>query len=144
MKFTSPTNSFELAILGYGNQARNWRDRNHLNCRVSASWQHQPSSDQSAPLRTWEVCRLLGGLQSLLNQTTKYITLTTAESGLSMEVSALSNDTYRVLVQLDHSLTPCWHTYPDFPVEMNMTLSRGQLNQAMQELAGEVAQFPQR
>ncbi len=144
MKFTSSTDSFELAILGYGNQTRNWRDRNHLNCRVSASWQHQPGSDQPAPLQTWEVSRLLCGLQSLLNQTTTYVNLTTAESGLSVEVSALPGDTYRVQVQFDHALTPCWHTYPDFPVEMNMTLNRGQLSQAAQELADEMAQFPQR
>ncbi len=144
MKFTSPTDSFELAILGYGTQTRNWRDRNHLNCRVSASWQHQPGSDQSAPLQTWEVGRLLGGLQSLLNQTTKCITLITAEPGLSVEVSARANDTYQVQVQFDRALTPCWHTYPDFPVEMTMTISRGQLSQAAQELAGEIARFPQR
>ena len=144
MKFISPTDSFELAILSYGNQTRNWRDRNHLNCRVLASWQHQPISDQSTPLQTWEVSRLLDGLQSLLNQTTTYVNLTTAESGLSVEVSALPGDAYRVQVQLNQALTPCWHIYPDFPVEMNMTLSRWQLSQAAQELAGEIAQFPQR
>lgn len=144
MKFTSATNSFELAILGYGSQTRNLRDRNHLNCRVVASWQHQPGSDQSAPLQTWEVNRLLGGLQSLLDQTTTHITLTTAESGLSVEVSARSNDTYWLQVQLDHALTPGWHLYPDFPVEMSMILSRCQLSQAAQELADEVALFPQR
>lgn len=146
MKFVSSSgspNSFELAILGYGKATKTWRDRNRLQCRFSTFW-GQKADTQSAPLQTWEVKRLLIGLRSLWTKATNHVILTFSEPGLSMEAKALSDDKYCLQIQLDHSLTPSWHTYPDFPMEMDIHLNRNQLKEAIQELSGQIAIYPER
>lgn len=146
MKFVSSSgspDSFELAILGYSKAAKSWRDRNRLQCRFSTFW-HQKSDTQSAPLQTWEVKRLLSGLRSLWNKATNHMGLTFSEPGLRLEAEALPDDKYRLQIQLDHALTPAWHPYPDFPMEMELLLSRTQLQEAIQELSGQVETYPER
>ncbi|RIV24914.1 hypothetical protein DYU11_06235 [Fibrisoma montanum] len=143
MKFISPTGSFELSILGYGNTSANWRDRNNLRCRISTIWRHQKDT-QSTPLQTWEIGRLLDGLRSLRNKVVNHLALTFSEPGLSVEATALPNDLYRLQIQLDHTLTPSWHTYPDFPVEMDLLLTPSQLQEAISDLSGELASYPER
>ncbi|GAB4049954.1 WapI family immunity protein [Spirosoma foliorum] len=146
MKFVSSSgsaNSFELAILGYSKATKTWRDRNRLQCRFSTLWGQQ-SDTQSAPLQTWEIKRLLVGLRSLWNKATNHVTLTFSEPGLSMEAKALSDDKYCLQIQLDHSLAPSWHNYPDFPMEMDIHLNRNQLQEAIQELSGQMDTFPER
>ena len=146
MKFVSSSgslDSFELAIVGYAKITETWRDRNRLQCRFSTSWR-QKADTQSAPLQTWEVKRLLSGLHSLWNKATTRIALTFSEPGLSMEAVALPDDKYRLQIQLDHALTPAWHPYPDFPMEMDILLNRNQLQEAIQELSGQVASYPER
>ena len=146
MKFISSTGSpdfFELAILGYGKVTNSWRDRNRLQCRFSTFWR-QKADTQSAPLQTWEVNRLLSNLRSLWSKATDHITLTFSEPGLSVNAKALPNDQYRLQIQLDHALTPSWHVYPDFPMEIDLLLSRHQLQEAIQELSGQMAVYPER
>ncbi|MFD2932995.1 WapI family immunity protein [Spirosoma flavum] len=146
MKFVSSSDSpdsFELAILGYGKTTSNWRDRNRLQCRFSTLW-GQKTDIQSARLHTWEVKRLLSGLRSLWNKATNHVALTFSEPGLSLDAKALPDDKYRLQIQLGHNLTPAWHTYPDFPVEMDILLSRNQLQEAIQELSGQVDTYPER
>lgn len=146
MKIISSTgsfDSFELAILGYGKSVKTWRDRNRLQCRFSTFWR-QKADIQSAPLQTWEVNRLLNNLRSLWSKATDHIALTFSEPGLSMEAQALPDDQYRLQIQLDHDLTPSWHTYPDFPMEMDILLSRHQLQEAIQDLSGQMATYPER
>lgn len=143
MKLMNATDSFELSIVGYGKQAANWRDRNRLNCRVSTRWRQQTDT-LSAALQTWEVKRLLSGLRLLWNKAVSRIDVTFSEPGLSLEATALPGDKYRLNIQLDHALTPTWHEYPDFPVEMNLTLNRSQLQEAIQDLSGEIATYPER
>lgn len=146
MKFVSSSgnlHSFELAILGYGKTTTTWRDRNRLQCRFSTLW-GQKADTQSAPLQTWEIKRLLVELRSLWNKATNHVTLTFSEPGLSMEAKALADDKYRLQIQLDHSLAPSWHAYPDFPMEMDIQLNRNQLQEAIQELSGQLATFPER
>jgi hypothetical protein len=143
MKFNAATGSFELSILGYGKKMAGWRDRNCLQCQVSTLWRQQTDT-QSAPLHTWEINRLLNGLRSLWNKAASHITLTFAEPGLSLEATALPDGRYRLQIQLDRTLTPAWHTYPDFPVELDMQLSRGQLQEAIQDLSGQLANYPER
>ncbi|WP_420151618.1 WapI family immunity protein [Spirosoma sp.] len=143
MKFVSSSDSFELAILGYGKANTTWRDRNRLQCRFSTIWR-QKSDIQMAPLQTWEVKRLLSGLRSLWNKATNYVTLSFSEPGLSMEAKALPGDKDRLQIQLDRALMPSWHTYPDFPMEMDLLLSRTQLQEAIQELSGQVDSYPER
>lgn len=143
MKLISSAGSFELSILGYGKSTANWRDRNRLQCQVSTHWRQQADT-QSAPLHTWEVNRLLKGLSALWEKAVNHVVLTFSEPGLSLEATALPDDKYRLHIQLDHALTPAWHLYPEFPVEMNLMLSRKQLQQAIQDLSGEVATFPER
>ncbi|GAB4017333.1 WapI family immunity protein [Spirosoma koreense] len=135
--------SFELAIVGYSKSASTWRDRNRLQCRFSTFWR-QKADTQSAPLQTWEVKRLLSGLRSLWAKATNHVALTFSEPGLSMEAKALPDGKYRLQIQLDHSLTPAWHTYPDFPMEMDILLNRTQLQEAIQTLSGEVETYPER
>lgn len=146
MKFVSSSNSidsFELAILGYGKTTSSWRDRNRLQCRFSTFWGHK-ADIQSAPLHTWEVKRLLTGLRSLWNKATNQVALTFSEPGLSLKAKALADDKYQLQIQLDHDLTPAWHDYPDFPVEMDIVLSRNQLQEAIQELSGQIESYPER
>ena len=146
MKFVSSVNSldsFEFAILGYGQATKSWRDRNRLQCRFSTFWRQQADT-QSARLHTWEVKRLLTGLRSLWNKATNHVALTFSEPGLSMDAKALSDDSYRLQIQLGHDLTPSWHDYPDFPVEMDLVLSRTQLHEAIQELSGQIETYPER
>lgn len=146
MKFVSSSgslDSFELAILGYGKATNTWRDRNRLLCRFS-TFCRQKSDTQSFPLQTWEVKRLLSGLRSIWNRATNHVALTFSEPGLSVEAKALPDDNYRLQIQLDHALTPSWHTYPDFPMEMDILLSRTQLQEAIQELSGQVETYPER
>jgi hypothetical protein len=146
MKFVSSVNSldsFELAILGYSKATSTWRDRNRLQCRFSTSWR-QKADTQLARLQTWEVKRLLSGLRSLWNRATNHVTLTFSEPGLSMEAQALPDEHFRLQIQLDHDLTPSWHIYPDFPMEMDILLSRNQLQDAIQELSGQVEIYPER
>ena len=140
---TGPPDSFELAILGYGKGATTWRDRNRLQCRFSTFWR-QKADTQSAPLQTWEVNRLLTNLRSLWSKATDHIALSFSEPGLSMEAQALPDDQYRLQIQLDHALTPAWHTYPDFPMEMDILLSRHQLQEAIQDLSGQMDAYPER
>ena len=143
MKLISSSGSFEFSIVGYGTDTTNWRGRNNLLCRISTIWRQQRDS-QATPLQTWEVSRLLNGLRSLWSQAVNHITLTFSEPGLSLEAIALSNDRYRFRIQLDHALTPAWHTYPDFPVQMDMVLDRGELQEAIQDLSGQLASYPER
>lgn len=143
MKLISPSGSFELSILGYGKKVANWRDRNSLQCRFSTLWRQQTDT-QSAPLHTWEVNRLLNGLRSLWNKAANRMTLSFVEPGLSLEATALPDENYRLQIQLDRTLTPSWHTYPDFPMEMDILLDRGQLQEAIQDLSGQLANYPER
>lgn len=146
MKFISSSGSpdaFELAILGYGNLTTSWRERNRLQCRFSF-FRGQKSDSQSAPLQTWEVKRLLTELRSLWTKATNRVTLTFSEPGLSMEAKALTNDEYCLQIQLDHAFKPSWHTYPDFPVEMDIYLSSTQLQEAIQELSSQIDSYPER
>ncbi|GAB3992634.1 hypothetical protein GCM10028807_25930 [Spirosoma daeguense] len=146
MKFISSStssDSFELAILGYGKAATSWRDRNRLQCRFSTLWQ-QKSDTQSVPLQTWEVKRLLAGFRSLWNRASRRISFTFSEPGLSVEAKALTDDNYQVQIQLGNSLKPDWHLYPDCPVEMTILLDRNQLQNAIQDLSGQLATYPER
>jgi len=143
MKFISPAGSFEFSILGYGNKTTNWRDRNNLRCRVSTFWRQQHDS-QATPLQTWEVSRILSGLRSLWNKAANHVVLTFSEPGLSLEATALPGEKYRLQIQLDHALTPSWHAYPDFPLEMDLLLNRNQLQEAIQDLSGQLASYPER
>lgn len=146
MKFVSSSDSpdaFELAILGYGTLTNTWRDRNLLQCRFSM-FRGKQSDYHSAPLQTWEIKRLLTGLRSLWSKAASRLTLTFSEPGLCMDARALPNDAYQLQIQLDHALTPSWHTYPDFPVEMDICLSRTQLQEAIQELSSQVESYPER
>lgn len=146
MKFISSSDStamFELAILGYSTTTETWRDRNRLQCRFSMFW-GQKSDTHSAPLQTWEIRRLLSGLQQLWAKATNRLTLTFSEPGLSVEASVLPDDAYRLHIQLDHSLIPSWHKYPDFPVEMDIFLSQDQLQEAIQDLSRQIDSYPER
>ena len=146
MKFISSSDStatFELAILGYSTTTKTWRDRNRLQCRFSTLW-GQKADTHSAPLQTWEIRRLLSGLQLLWTKATKHLTLSFPAPGLSLDAKVLSNDAFRLQIQLDHDLTPSWHKYPDFPMEMAIFLSRDQLQEAIQELAGQIDAYPER
>ena len=146
MKFvssTDSTDSFELAILGYGAVTTTWRDRNRLQCRFSTLWR-QKTDTQLALLQTWEVKRMLVGLRSLWTKAANRMTIHFSEPGLSMEAQALPDDQYRLQIQLDGSLTPSWHDYPDFPLEVDILLNRNQLQEAIQDLSGQVASYPER
>ncbi|MBD2704908.1 hypothetical protein IC229_30025 [Spirosoma sp. BT702] len=135
--------SFELSILGYGTASTTWRDRNRLQCRVSTFWR-QKSDTQSAPLQTWEVKRLLSGLRSLWNKAANRITFNFSEPGLSMEAKTMAENTYQLQIQLGHSLKPAWDAYPDVPIEVTILLDRNQLQEAIQDLSGQVATYPER
>lgn len=143
MKIISPAGSFELSILGYGKQTTNWRERNKLQCRFSTFWR-QKSDTQSVPLHTWEVSRLITNLQSLWSKTVSRIDLTFSEPGLSLAGVTLPDGKYRLQIQLDHALMPSWHVYPDFPMEMDLLLTRKQLQEAIQDLATQLAIYPER
>ncbi|GAB2594023.1 WapI family immunity protein [Spirosoma areae] len=143
MKFSSSSGSFELAIVGYGTTTTSWRDRNRLQCKLSTFWR-QKTDTQSAPLQTWEINRLLSGLRSLWDKATNRIMLTFSEPGLSVEAVALPDNNYRLHIQLGDSLTPSWHDYPDFPLEMDILVSHNQLRDAIQDLSGELASYPER
>ena len=108
MKFVSSSgtlDSFELAILGYSQATKTWRDRNRLQCRFSTSWR-QKADTQSALLQTWEVKRLLSGLRSLWDKATNHVTLTFSEPGLSVEAKALpsTNLIEPICQRLGHTL----------------------------------------
>ena len=146
MKFISSSDStaaFELAILGYSTVNKTWRDRNRLQCRFSTFWGQQ-SDTHSGLLQTWEIRRLLSGLQLLWTKTTSHLSLTFSEPGLRLDATMVANDAYSLQIQLDHDLTPSWHTYPDFPMEMNIVMSRDQLQEAIQELACQADSYPER
>ncbi|OIN59627.1 WapI family immunity protein [Arsenicibacter rosenii] len=143
MKLASSLGSFELSILGYSQQGTNWRDRNNLNCRVSTLWQKNTDT-QTAPLQTYELARLLTDLQALLYRKINRISTNFSEPGLSVDISVLPNQTYSCQIQLDHDLTPSWNTYPDFPVEMNMILTRAQLEEMVNQLSRQLTAFPER
>lgn len=143
MTFSSPSGTFQLSILGYGEQSGGWRDRNVLRCLVSTKWATR-SDSQNAPLQTYDVHRLLGGLKSVWKRVSRHLTITFPQPGLSFDVTALPNEQYRLQVQFSNGLLPAWHPYPDFPLEMDLTLSREQLGDAIQALSGELASYPER
>ena len=143
MKLLSSSGSFELSILGYGSEVTNWRERNSLLCRFSTKWRQQTDS-QAVPLKTWEVNRLLTGLRSLWSRAVSHVDVTFSEPGLSVEATALPDENYELQIQLDHALTPSWHGYPDFPVAISLLLSRMQLQEAIRDLSGQLASYPER
>jgi hypothetical protein len=143
MKISSSTGTFELAILGYGQKSAHWRDRNRLQCQVVTSWQKQADT-KATPLQTWEVSRLLRGLRSLWDKASTNLVMTFAESGLSLEAVAMPNNKYRLQIQLNNKLMPKWHIYPDFPLQMDMLLSRSQLQVAISDLARQADTYPER
>lgn len=143
MKLSSSTGSFELQIIGYGVKGSGWRDRNSLLCELSTEWQ-QKLYKQSAPLQTWEIKRLINGLKLLGNRAINHVTVSFAEPGLNVEAAALPNEQYHLQIQLDHALTPSWHPYPDFPLLMDITLTRFQLREAIRDLVRQLALFPER
>lgn len=136
-------NSFELAILGYGETAKTWRDRNQLQCRFSTFW-NKRADIQLFPMHTWELNRLLRGLSSLWSKVTNHLAITFSEPGLSLEAKALPDGKYRLQILLDHAFTPTWHMYPDFPVEMDIVLNQSQLQEAIKELSDQLATYPER
>lgn len=143
MKLLSSSGSFELSILGYDSEVAHWREPNKLLCRFSTNWRQQTDS-QSVPLKNWEVSRLLNGLRSLWNRAVTHIDFTFSEPGLSVEATALPNEKYRLQIQLDRGLTPAWHVYPDFPMELDVLLNRTQLQEAIRDLSAELASYPER
>ncbi|GAB3554289.1 WapI family immunity protein [Spirosoma fluminis] len=143
MKLISPTGSFELSILGYSKKTTNWRERNKLQCRFSTFWSQQRDT-QSLPLQTWEIGRIVTGLRSLTSKLVNRIQLSFSEPGLSVEASALANDSYRLQIQLDHALTPAWHRYPDFPMEMDIVLTKSELQEAIGDLSRQLDTYPER
>lgn len=143
MNLSCTDGSFQLSIVGYGIGPANWRDRNRLRCEVAVHWLKKQDS-QLAPLQTWEVHRLIDNLQSLWDRLTSHVALTFAEPGLSFEATALPDDCYQVDIQLDKSLKPAWHPYPDFPFELTLRLNRRQLQEAIRDLARQLASYPER
>lgn len=143
MKLNSTTGSFELLIKGYGIKTSNWRDRNSLLCELSTECQAE-SCRQSAPLQTWEIRQLINNLKQLWNRASNHVTVSFAEPGLNMEASSLPNGNYHLQIQLDHALTPTWHPYPDFPLQMDVTLTRFQLREAIKDLARQLSLYPER
>ncbi|MBC8151476.1 MAG: hypothetical protein H7Z72_01055 [Bacteroidetes bacterium] len=143
MNLSATNGSFQLSIRGYGIDPANWRDRNRLRCEVAVRWLKKQDS-QPAPLQTWEIHRLIDNLQSLRDRLTSYVALTFAEPGLSFDVTALPDDSYQVHIQLDQSLKPAWHTYPDFPFELTLQLNRLQLQEAIRDLTRQLASYPER
>ncbi|MGV3560621.1 WapI family immunity protein [Larkinella arboricola] len=143
MKLNSTTGSFELLIKGYGLKATNWRERNSLLCELSTERQHERCK-RSAPLQTYEIRQLINNLKQLWNRASNHVTVSFAEPGLNMEASSLPNGNYHLQIQLDHSLTPTWHPYPDFPLQLNVTLTRFQLREAIRDLARQLSLFPER
>lgn len=143
MNLSSTTGSFRLSIMGYGIDPANWRDRNRLRCQVATRWFKQRDI-QVAPLQTWEVNRLIDNLQSLWNRLTSHVSITFAEPGLSFDATALPDEKYRVHIQLDHALTPAWHPYADFPLELTLHLNRLQLRKAIRDLTHQLASYPER
>jgi len=143
MKLASSLGSFELSILGYSQQGSNWRERNNLHCQVSTLWQKHTDT-QTTPLQTYELSRLLTGLQALSSRKSSHISMNFSEPGLSVDISLLPNQSYLFQIQLDHGLTPSWNAYPDFPVEMDMTLTRSQLQDVISQLSKQLDAFPER
>lgn len=143
MKLNCTTGSFELLIRGYGRTGTNWWERNSLTCELLTE-SKQALHKQLAHLQTWEVTRLIDGLQQLWSRAANRLTLTFAEPGLSVDATTLPNETYRLQIQLDHALKPSWHPYPDFPLQLNSTVTRQQLREAIQDLVNQLACFPER
>ncbi|MFC5408673.1 hypothetical protein ACFPMF_05105 [Larkinella bovis] len=143
MKLKSSTGSFELSIKGYGVKGTSWRDRNSLLCELSTEWQKEIYT-QSAPLQTWEIKRLINGLKLLWNRAIPHLTVSFSEPGLNVEASSLPNELYLLQIQLDHTLMPDWHPYPEFPVLLDITLTRYQLREAIRDLVSQLALFPER
>ncbi len=142
MKLNTSTGSFELSIMGYAAQAANSRERSSLSCRISTMWRQQADT-QAAPMRTWEVQRLANVLKSLWSKATNRVSMSFAEPGLAVEGVALPNNQYRLRIQFGQSITPTWHPYPDFPLEMDMLLSRNQLEKAIQDLSAQLDTYPE-
>jgi hypothetical protein len=105
-------------------------------------WRQQVDT-QAAPMRTWEVQRLVNVLRSLWSKATNRVSMSFAEPGLAVDGVALPNDQYRLHIQFGQSITPTWHQYPDFPLEMDMLLSRKQLQEAIQELSMQLDTYPE-
>lgn len=143
MKLASSLGSFEISILGYGQQSTNWRKRNNLQCQVSTCWQTQKDT-HTTPFQTYELSRLLLGLQALSSHKASHVTINFAEPGLSLEISAKPNQKYHFQIQLDYALTPSWNAYPGFPVEMEITLDHYQLQEVIQQLTLQLSAFPER
>ncbi|WP_234733759.1 WapI family immunity protein [Tellurirhabdus bombi] len=143
MRLTSSTGTFEFKIIGYSPEDADWRDRNSLLCELSTV-SNQEKHTQETPIRTWELNRLLENLQKIANQSSSHLTLNFSEPGLSMELVALPAEQYHLQVQLDHDLTPSWHPYNDFPCQLEITLSRQQLQEAIHDLARQLEAYPER
>ncbi|QJD80238.1 WapI family immunity protein [Spirosoma rhododendri] len=142
MKLNSSTGSFELSITGYAAQAANYRERSNLSCRISTMWRQQADT-QAASMRTWEVQRLVNVLKSLSSKAANRVSMLFAQPGLAVDGMALPNDQYRLNIQFGQSITPTWHQYPDFPLEMDMLLSKSQLEKAIQELSTQLDTYPE-
>ncbi|WP_128543885.1 WapI family immunity protein [Larkinella soli] len=143
MKLNCSTGSFELLIKGYGRKSTNWRERNSLLCELSTQWQEE-SHKQSAPLHTWEINRLINGLKLLWKRAVPHVTLTFSEPGLSMEAAALPDEQFHLQIQLDRAMAPSWHPYPDFPLLLDLTLTRNQLREAIRDLSLQLSSYPER
>lgn len=143
MKLVSPLYSFELSILGYGQNNTNWRDRNNLRCEIATFWKKQ-GDRQSAPLQTYDLSRLLVSLEQLRLKRTAHVTCTLSDQDLSVDIYALTGDKYKFQIQLNRSLTPNWHPYPDFPLEMDMVLNETQFNDLISDLSNQLAVYPER
>jgi hypothetical protein len=143
MKLTSSTGTFEFRIIGYTPEDTDWRDRNSVLCELSTV-SNQKTHTQETPMRTWELNRLLENLRQVADHPTNHLNLDFSEPGLSMALLALPDDQYQLQVQLDHDLTPSWHPYDDFPCQMDITLSRQQLQEAIHDLARQLEAYPER
>ncbi|MGA0560549.1 WapI family immunity protein [Larkinella sp. VNQ87] len=143
MKLKSNTGSFQLSIKGYGVKGTHWRDRNSLQCELSTEWQKQFHT-QLAPLQTWEIKRLINGLKLLVSRAVNHVTISFNEPGLNVEAKSLSNESFHLQIQLDHSMAPSWHPYPDFPLLVDVTLTRIQLRDIIRDLVRQLALFPER
>ncbi|GAA4447870.1 hypothetical protein GCM10023189_04880 [Nibrella saemangeumensis] len=145
MKLTGPEGEFELQILDYEyTDAPSFLDRNWLLVNLRTHYQGREHTCTASLLSTWEIEMLLGWMQSVVSNRELAPKVTFVEPSLSISNESARKDKYEFCIKLAGEATPAWYEDHKRPFWLKVSPDPQELKGAIQDLKGQLEQFPVR
>lgn len=145
MKLTGPEGEFELKILDYEhNDSPSFLDRNWLLVHLRAYYQGKEHTCTASLLSTWEIEMLLGWMQSVAANQELTPKVTFVEPSLSISNESANKNKYALRIKLAGEAAPAWYDDDSHPFWFLVKPDPNELQGAIQDLKGQLKQFPVR